>query len=163
MRNAYKPSPSRLDQLTQELRATAIRRCPFCGSQPMVSLTRPGILIECSGADNHDGCPVNPDVVHPSLREAARLWNERNHWGLTFRVGTCAACGCTDDHACEGGCSWANNNHTLCSRCARLMNVVGIVNANGRWPSRSARTGSRRLVYVGRVAGRTTWTVRKLP
>lgn len=33
--------------------------------------------------------------------------------------GQCQACGCTDDHACEGGCIWANARATLCSRCAR--------------------------------------------
>ncbi len=31
-------------------------------------------------------------------------------------VRTCRACGCTDDRACEGGCSWIAQD--LCSRCA---------------------------------------------
>lgn len=31
--------------------------------------------------------------------------------------GTCSGCGCTDDHACEGGCVWVTP--TLCSQCAR--------------------------------------------
>lgn len=31
--------------------------------------------------------------------------------------GTCRECGCTDDEACKGGCSWADLNHTLCSNC----------------------------------------------
>ena len=30
--------------------------------------------------------------------------------------GTCRVCGCTDEHACPGGCVWAEPN--LCSRCA---------------------------------------------
>lgn len=34
--------------------------------------------------------------------------------------GTCAVCGCDDDHACEGGCIWANPEATLCSRCAHI-------------------------------------------
>ncbi len=29
---------------------------------------------------------------------------------------TCRDCGCTEDDACEGGCSWAESD--LCSRCA---------------------------------------------
>lgn len=29
---------------------------------------------------------------------------------------TCTVCGCTDDRACPGGCSWYRPN--LCSRCA---------------------------------------------
>lgn len=32
--------------------------------------------------------------------------------------GTCRACGCTDDHACEGGCYWVEGD--LCSRCATV-------------------------------------------
>ena len=32
-------------------------------------------------------------------------------------VGVCRTCGCTDDEACEGGCSWTSTPH-LCSRCA---------------------------------------------
>lgn len=32
-----------------------------------------------------------------------------------FSVRTCHVCGCTDMHACEGGCCWANAN--TCSRC----------------------------------------------
>jgi hypothetical protein len=28
----------------------------------------------------------------------------------------CRACGCTDEYACEGGCSWAQED--LCSNCA---------------------------------------------
>lgn len=31
--------------------------------------------------------------------------------------GICRVCGCTDDHACEVPCSWANARHTLCSNC----------------------------------------------
>lgn len=32
--------------------------------------------------------------------------------------GTCRACCCTDDHACEGGCFWVEDD--LCSRCAAI-------------------------------------------
>lgn len=30
-------------------------------------------------------------------------------------VRTCRVCGCTDDHACEGGCEWIEWD--LCSKC----------------------------------------------
>ncbi len=33
------------------------------------------------------------------------------------KSGTCTFCGCTDDHACEGGCTWVDNDHTICSEC----------------------------------------------
>lgn len=30
----------------------------------------------------------------------------------------CVGCGCTDDRACPGGCSWASLDPPLCSTCA---------------------------------------------
>ena len=30
----------------------------------------------------------------------------------------CVVCGCTEDNACDGGCSWSQLNPDLCSRCA---------------------------------------------
>jgi hypothetical protein len=38
--------------------------------------------------------------------------------GTVAVPGQCVRCGCTDDHACPGGCIWANAAMTLCSRCA---------------------------------------------
>jgi ParB/RepB/Spo0J family partition protein len=38
----------------------------------------------------------------------------------TQEVATCRICGCTEDHACEGGCSWVNDPEgigDLCSKC----------------------------------------------
>jgi hypothetical protein len=32
--------------------------------------------------------------------------------------GVCHICGCTDLAACEGGCSWVNKKHTVCSNCS---------------------------------------------
>jgi hypothetical protein len=37
--------------------------------------------------------------------------------GLRAFVQTCRVCGCTDAHACAGGCSWATPS--LCSACAK--------------------------------------------
>ena len=39
---------------------------------------------------------------------------------VTERVGQCRWCGCTEDRACEVGCSWANRQATLCSECVDL-------------------------------------------
>jgi len=42
------------------------------------------------------------------------------------QVRACRECGCTDDHACSGGCWWYDLDPTgfkggpLCSRCARM-------------------------------------------
>lgn len=31
--------------------------------------------------------------------------------------GVCRSCGCVDLHACPGGCSWVDDEHTKCSAC----------------------------------------------
>lgn len=36
---------------------------------------------------------------------------------------TCRKCGCTEDHACKGGCSWAEPG--LCSACAEIKEKIG--------------------------------------
>jgi hypothetical protein len=38
--------------------------------------------------------------------------------GVFCNPGRCRVCGCTDDNACRGGCAWADDTHTLCTRCA---------------------------------------------
>lgn len=39
----------------------------------------------------------------------------------TFHIeAVCRGCGCSDSHACEGGCVWATSD--LCSRCALGLN-----------------------------------------
>lgn len=30
----------------------------------------------------------------------------------------CAACGCIEEYACHGGCSWSEEKPELCTRCA---------------------------------------------
>ena len=35
------------------------------------------------------------------------------------KIRACRVCGCTDDHACEGGCWWIEKD--LCSKCARKI------------------------------------------
>lgn len=48
----------------------------------------------------------------------------------------CQVCGCTDNHACRGGCFWVDSEKTICSSCAVGMkaknkysgNIVKITN-----------------------------------
>lgn len=50
------------------------------------------------------------------------------------KKGTCIICGCDDLHACKGGCSWVNNQHTLCSECFRKNKTVAfLVHESGRF------------------------------
>jgi hypothetical protein len=37
------------------------------------------------------------------------------------KPGTCRVCGCTRRYDCMGGCGWADAEHTICSRCARVQ------------------------------------------
>jgi hypothetical protein len=50
---------------------------------------------------------------------------------LTIRIkeegGRCRLCGCTDEYACPGGCSWANQQQTLCSACVPLDRALRTV------------------------------------
>ena len=47
------------------------------------------------------------------------LHNESEQNEPLFDVQKCAFCGCTDDCACPGGCSWVAGD--LCSRCAESL------------------------------------------
>lgn len=37
--------------------------------------------------------------------------------GKYLPAGICKKCGCTERFACKGGCSWADKEHRLCTRC----------------------------------------------
>jgi hypothetical protein len=39
---------------------------------------------------------------------------------IPLAPGTCRWCGCTDERACDVGCSWTDRTHTLCSACQKL-------------------------------------------
>lgn len=38
--------------------------------------------------------------------------------------GVCAICGCSDLDACDVGCAWVNKEHTLCSACIELVELI---------------------------------------
>lgn len=50
----------------------------------------------------------------------SRLSSLAERWrrAIAREPGTCVVCGCTEDAACAGGCSWANNEMTRCSECS---------------------------------------------
>jgi hypothetical protein len=41
----------------------------------------------------------------------------------------CRSCGCTDDRACPGGCSWVSLNPPICSACVDEALPAGIGSA----------------------------------
>lgn len=40
----------------------------------------------------------------------------RRFMNAETKPGTCGICGCTESLACKGGCSWINEDRTICSR-----------------------------------------------
>lgn len=42
------------------------------------------------------------------------------------RAGICRFCGCTDDHACAGGCGWANPAKNICTGCIARARVAAL-------------------------------------
>jgi hypothetical protein len=41
----------------------------------------------------------------------------QQHGDACACAGECVVCGCDQEHACEGGCSWADESHTVCTSC----------------------------------------------
>lgn len=57
-----------------------------------------------------------PDIVGLTDEQVANLLLELNLLlDIDKTVRTCRVCGCTDDHACPGGCYWVEDD--LCSEC----------------------------------------------
>jgi hypothetical protein len=46
--------------------------------------------------------------------------------------GVCMVCGCTEDRACDGGCSWVDEAQTLCSACADSLALAAVAWLNDR-------------------------------
>lgn len=68
--------------------------------------------------------PIDPDLYIPP--GALRVDSDP----LRKTPGRCWRCGCTDDRACAGGCSWADATRTVCTRCVPAQGpaVVHVVN-----------------------------------
>lgn len=108
-----------LMRVTQSLAAamfdkTECTTCPFnSGTQRALfethvddgACTNPGCFQlkteAAEAARQAEKAPPAEAPVVPAPQEAAQ-------------VGRCRICGCTDDHACETPCSWADEAHTLC-------------------------------------------------
>lgn len=80
-----------------------------------------------------DYAPVDPETFHRDY------YTDRLAGGVC-----CIVCGCTEDDACPGGCSWAANG--LCSACARTL----LARAGHDADDEAAR---KRLPMVAKAAG----------
>lgn len=61
-----------------------------------------------------DEAAPNPDFLRTAAQQIEYL---RGRSGPLLEHGVCRSCGCTDENACPGGCSWLDEEHTLCSAC----------------------------------------------
>jgi len=75
--------------------------------------------LGCGSIVEYDGIIVPPCPACGSIQ-----WQERAKPPKAdeFEFEECVICGCTDDHACEGGCHWVAPG--LCSACAEKMEGV---------------------------------------
>lgn len=74
-------------------------------------------------------CAVPFGGVNEALADGIAAWEltaedlarVREEWRKVsgIRGGTCSRCGCTEERACPGGCSWANVLRTVCTACKR--------------------------------------------
>lgn len=101
----------------------------------------PLVMIPVTRIDPH---PLNPrrDLGDlGDLTKSIKAQGIRQNL-LLVEARTCAECGCTDDHACEGGCSWVDDETDLCTACE------GTLRPNGWEPKPTRYTvviGHRRL------------------
>ena len=63
-----------------------------------------------------------------------------------LKRGTCRWCKCTEDHACPGGCAWADAGQTLCSACVPI-------DVAWRDEQRSKPPNMRRAFFTGFLVG----------
>lgn len=62
-------------------------------------------------------------IIHESLNRATEATEEAEEGDTP---GVCKFCGCTDDHGCPGGCSWINEDCTICSACIDKAEEAGV-------------------------------------
>lgn len=69
-------------------------------------------------------------------------------------AGTCRFCGCTDDWGCDGGCSWVNSAHTVCS--SQSCHLAYMISADDRRTLLLLATGKHLSI-------RDPWGPRRVP
>lgn len=78
----------------------------------IIEIKRAVALGVTEAADVAFGVDLNALITAAERQAAADYAAEKK-----AKPGTCIACGCTEDAACEGGCSWVNKQETRCSAC----------------------------------------------
>lgn len=119
-----------LQRLTQNLAAATFDKteCASCG----YNSARQRALFETHVEDGHctnGACFALKVEAHEKARAATEPTAATSGFDASdegekpeapapiAEQGKCRVCGCTEDHACEGGCSWADEAQTLCTSC----------------------------------------------
>lgn len=128
-----------LQRVTQDLVAATFDKteCAGCG----YNSARQRALFETHVDDGHctnGACFALKVEAHEKARAAAETpvatsgFDALDEGGkpealaAVVMQGKCRICGCTEDRACEGSCSWANDAQTLCTGC---VNKPGVADA----------------------------------
>ena len=100
---------------------------PWTRAAPLIDVLQVAqsyLLTSPQGADRKILDEINDAITKPqkpqelkATLEAILLYLNKPHLEMK-----CKYCGCTDDHACEGGCSWVAKD--VCSKCAASLVVV---------------------------------------
>lgn len=61
------------------------------------------------------------NVFHRAADLVTRVPDWQGALEVLLSIRRCRSCGCVDERACPGGCSWATSD--LCSRCAEVLEV----------------------------------------
>lgn len=88
------------------------------------------LALQTNGVNLYAAVPAGQEPVTPSLMRSAlatalvagaeHLVPEQSAWVKLNRQ--CRICGCTDDEACPGGCSWSQPE--ICSTCALRQQIA---------------------------------------
>lgn len=87
-------------------------------SSPKSIPPRPCRVLRKLDGSRHAGNKVIVEMAGGTGGEQAVLISS-----LHVAESYCRECGCIEDWACEGGCSWSSTNEDLCSRCQGIAAV----------------------------------------
>lgn len=109
---------ARMRKLSKEMDKGRVRvdaECEAAGIHLVMQAEGYRVVIPAQARQGQSFSPVMEyDKAVAAAREAARARPQEPT--PVAMVATCRVCGCTDDHACEGGCWWVEAD--LCSACA---------------------------------------------
>ena len=118
-------------------------RCPMGAVSPMACMFCPtGHMLECHHPYDCETAQCAHLAAYGNPEDPADFGLDPDFGAEGLDSPSCELCGCTEDHACPGGCAWSvrylNQNRMICTSCESLMIVFEINMAALRiWQSNS--------------------------